>query len=92
MILKTADFIDDMCEEFPDISRKSIESICDKGMKGVHRVMRDGMELFIKGVEHEEVKFFVPYTPERHEQLDTRNYYKKLKRKKTKDEQDSNNK
>lgn len=82
MIIKTDDFIDELCREFPDLSRKSIESICLKGMKGINRVMRENLEIFIKASKSDHVKFFVPYSPEKHEQFDTRNYYRKLKRNK----------
>ena len=79
MIIRTADFIDELCEEFPDINRKSIEKICDKGMKGIHRVMRNGMELYIRDKDRTDIKFFIPFTPERQEKMDTRNYYRKLR-------------
>ena len=82
MIYHYEDFLDDLEEQFPLLTRASLEKIVKNGLYGINRVMRRGGELIMlgKGLEtYNWFKFFPYMDTETQERHATRNYYRKLK-------------
>lgn len=81
-MIRIEDFLDELCEEFPEIERDSINKICKKGLFGIRRVLKRREELIIQGEDRKEVKFFFPMAPEYQAELTAwnvtkRRYYEK---------------
>lgn len=88
MIVKQEDFMEQIYAKYPHFTEASLDNICKKGMSKLNSFMKSGNEVIIK-TEHkgEEIKFFIPMTPEDQQIHSTRQYYKKLRRKQEDDEQ-----
>lgn len=92
MIKTYEDYIDIIHSKFPDVARSSIDRICRKGLRAINKIMRGNLELILYLPDMEEMKFYIPMTPEKQDKLDTHNYYRKIKRRKQRDEQKGNSK
>ena len=64
MIIGFEDLLEEMYEEFPDISEKSIRKICKDGLTKSKTLVRSGRELLIKCTKMVEIKFYIPSTQE----------------------------
>lgn len=79
----------ELYEEYPDITPKSLDKICKKGLSGINSTMRRGFELFIKcrvDGKLDEMKFFTPNPPEIQSEISRINFYKLLKSRKDNEE------
>jgi len=86
MIINQKDIMEEIYEEYPDITPEALDKICKKGLSGVNATMRSGFELFIKCTvdgKLDEMKFFIPNTPEVQTELSRLNFYKLSKKKET---------
>lgn len=98
MITTYEDYVDRMLELYPDVERKSMESILKRGLQGLLRVMKAGEELLINGYTNDEgntdewLKFFIPLPPEVQKEKSIRNYYKKQYQREFHAERKSNSK
>jgi hypothetical protein len=59
-----SDVIQELCDEFPEIERSSIEKICKTGLSGINKLMRLREELRIDLDEKEWIKFYIPASQE----------------------------
>ncbi len=84
MIIEQKDIMEELYEEYPDITPAALDKICKKGLSGVNAAMRNGYELFIKlrvDGKLDEMKFFVPNPPEIQYEISRHNYYRLAKQK-----------
>ena len=58
------DVIQEVCNEFPEIEKSSIEKICKTGLSGVNKLMRQREELRIGLDDMEWIKFYIPASQE----------------------------
>jgi hypothetical protein len=58
------DVLQEVCNEFPEINEKAIETICKDGLMGILKLARIKEELYIRTEGRQGVKFFVPLTPD----------------------------
>ena len=89
MIIKQKDIMEELYKEYPDITPESLNKICKKGLSGINSTMRRGFELFIKcrvDGKLDEMKFFIPNTPEVQREISRINFYKLSKSKETNEE------
>jgi hypothetical protein len=92
MIFSQKDIMQEIYEEYPDITPEALDKICKKGLSGVNSTMRRGFELFVKcrvDGKLDEMKFFIPNTPEVQIELSRLNFYKLSKNKRTNEETSS---
>jgi hypothetical protein len=76
MIFTLEDLLDDLEEEFPDLTRKSIKRICETGLFRMKRILRSGRELILGGKRMPLIKFFIPMTPEAQHEVTKYNKFK----------------
>jgi len=83
MIYTHEDFIDELAELHPEVTKESLALIAKRGLQGVNRIMRSGQELLLHTgyTEANLIKFLIYMTPEDQAKHANRNYYRKLRRK-----------
>jgi len=64
MIIEFDDMLQELYEDFPDITEKSIEKICRDGMLSTVKLLKTGREMIVKCPNLVEVKFFIPGSQE----------------------------
>ncbi|MCK5019137.1 MAG: hypothetical protein KAS32_18900 [Candidatus Peribacteraceae bacterium] len=81
MQIEIDDFLDDLCEKYPHFTRDSIEKICRKGLFKLNTFLKDSNEIRMRARQDEEVRIFIPMSPEMQQKHSTKKYYQKLKKK-----------
>lgn len=92
MIIKQKDIMKEIYEEYPDLTKGCLDKICKKGLSGVNMTMRRGFELFIKLIvnkKEDEMKFFIPTSPEIQSEISSINAYKLAQKQKRNEEANS---
>lgn len=83
-MFKMTDVLKELYEEFPEIDEKAIDKICKTGISNINRLMRAGEELRIDLDKKKQIKFFIPSSPEKQDELTKKNrwrrYFKKIKK------------
>lgn len=64
MIIPFDDIVQELYEEFPDITEASIKTICKDGMLKTVKLLKTGREMMVKCPQLVEVKFFIPGSPD----------------------------
>lgn len=64
MIISFEDILQEVYDEFPDITERSVERICRDGMLKSVKLLKTGRELIVKCPNLVEVKFFIPGSQE----------------------------
>jgi hypothetical protein len=67
------DVLKELYEEFPEIDEKSIDKICKAGISGINKLMRSNEELRIDLDDSEQIKFFIPCSPETQDEITKQN-------------------
>ena len=80
MIITLEDILDELEEEYPEITRDSLKKICKKGLTHINRYMRSGDELIMKGHERKDIKMYLPMAPEAQIAKMRRKYYTNKKK------------
>lgn len=81
MIVRQKDFMKDIYEKYPHFTESCLDNICKKGMTRMNSFLKAGNELMIRtNPSEEEIKFFIPMSPEAQQIHSTRKYYNKLRR------------
>lgn len=89
MIITLEDILDELEDEYPEITRDSLKKICKKGLTHINRYTRSGDDLIMRGHELEETRIYVPMSPEAQIAKMRRKYYAN---KKKEDAKSNNNK
>ncbi len=63
-MFKMSDVIQEVCDEFPEIEKSSIEKICKAGLTGINKFMRSREELLVCLDHRQEIKFYIPASQE----------------------------
>ena len=80
MILNIENILDELEEEYPDITRDSLKKICEKGLSDLLQLLRAGDEVVLRGHKREIIKFYYSMLPEtQHKKLRKRYYIRKKK-------------
>ena len=58
MIITLEDILDDLEQDYPEITRESLKKICKKGLAGINKLLRSGDEVLLTGPMREEMKFY----------------------------------
>ena len=90
MIITLEDILDELEEEYPEITRDSLKKICKKGLKHINQYLRSGEEILMKGQERKDIKFYTPLPPDVQIPKMRRKYY--ANKKKKEDAKNNNNK
>ena len=72
-MFKMTDVLKELYVEFPEIDEKAIDKICKTGISGINKLMRAGEELRVDLDKSEQVKFFIPTTPEKQDEITKKN-------------------
>jgi len=82
MIITLEDILDDLEKDYPEITRESLKKICKKGLANVNSLLRNGDEIIMDGPKREEMKFYIPLSPEKQIAKMRKKYYTKKNRNK----------
>lgn len=64
-MIRMKDLMEEMCEEFPELTKDSIEKICRTGLMKTLSMTSHAEELFVNCRNNETVKFFFNCDPDR---------------------------